>query len=146
MIVPDLNLLLYAYDTASPHHAVAAAWWEGCLNGAEAVGLPPVVVFGFVRLATSRRVFGAPMTIDEAADCVRAWKAQPQVVELDGGAEHVDRVIELLRRAGTQGSLVTDAQIAAIALEHGAVVCSNDSDFRRFPGVRTTNPLVPRKS
>jgi hypothetical protein len=104
------------------------------------------VVFGFLRLATSRRVFGAPMSIDEAADCIQAWRAQPQVVELDGGAEHVDRVIELLRRAGTQGSLVTDAQIAAIALEHGAVLGTNDADFRRFPGLRTTNPLLPGKS
>lgn len=146
MIIPDLNLLLYAYDAASPHHEAAVSWWERSLNGAEAVGIPPVVFFGFVRLATSRRVFGAPMSIDEAADCVAAWKARPQVVELDGGADHVDRVLELIRRAGTQGNLVTDAQIAAIALEHGAVVCTNDSDFRRFPGVRTANPLSPTRS
>lgn len=146
MIIPDLNLLLYAYDTASPHHDAAVSWWESSLNGAEAVGLPPVVIFGFLRLATNRRVFSAPMTIDEAADCVRAWKARPQVVEVDGGPDHVGRVIDLIRRAGTEGNLITDAQIAAIAIEHGAVVCTNDSDFRRFPGLRTINPLAARKS
>ena len=146
MIIPDLNLLLYAYDTASANHEAAVSWWESSLNGAEAVGLPPVVIFGFLRLATSRRVFSVPMTIDEAADCVQAWKARPQVVEVDGGADYVSRVIELIRHAGTQGNLVTDAQIAAIAIEHAAVVCTNDSDFRRFPGLRTTNPLSAGKS
>ena len=146
MIIPDLNLLLYAYDAASPNHAAAVSWWESSLNGAEAVGLPLVVIFGFLRLSTSRRVFSAPMTIDEAADCVQTWRARPQVVDVDGAADHVIRVIELMRHAGTQGNLVTDAQIAAIAIEQGAVVCTNDSDFRRFPGLRTTNPLSAGKS
>lgn len=142
MIIPDLNLLLYAYDTAAENHESAVSWWESCLNGAEVVGLPTVVVFGFLRLSTSRRVFSAPMTIDEAVDCIRAWKKRPQVVDVDGGPEHTNRVIELVQSAGTQGNLITDAQIAAIAIEHHAVLCTNDSDFRRFPGLRTANPLA----
>lgn len=142
MIIPDLNLLLYAYDASSANHDAAASWWEACLNGAEAVGLPPVVVFGFLRLSTSRRVFAAPMTFTQAAACVGTWRARPQVVEVDGGPDHVSKVIDLVQQAGTGGNLVTDAQIAAIAIEHGAAVCTNDSDFRRFPGLRTFNPLA----
>jgi hypothetical protein len=67
MIIPDINLLLYAYDSSSPFHAKAAAWWRACLSGTEAVGLAQVVVFGFVRVATNARVFEHPMTPAEAA-------------------------------------------------------------------------------
>lgn len=142
MIVPDLNLLLYAYDAASPHHTAAAAWWEGCINGAEPVGLPHVVIFGFLRLATSGRVFVSPMSLEDAVDCVRAWLEPPHVGEAEGGPEHVSSVLDLLLRAGTGGKLSTEAQIAAVALHHGATLFTNDSDFRRFPGLKTKNPLV----
>ena len=141
MIVPDLNLLLYTYDSKSSFHTAAARWWTEALNGVEPVGLPHVVVFGFVRLVTSPRVFAAPMTVDEAAARVREWLAQPHVTALDGGPEHVENVLELLQKAGSAGNLVTDAQIAAIALEHGARLCTNDTDFRRFPGLKQFNPL-----
>ena len=141
MIVPDVNLLLYAYDSASSFHTAAARWWATSLNGVEPVGLPRVVAFGFIRLATSPRVFAAPMTIDEAAELVREWLAQPHVTEIDGGPEHIEKVFELLHQAGSAGNLVTDAQIAAIALEHRARLCTNDTDFRRFPGLKTFNPL-----
>src|SRR4029077_11283894 len=77
MIVPDVNLLLYAYDATSPFHAAAAAWWRACLSGSERVGRPLVVAFGFVRIGTSARVFEQPMPPSEAADHVRSWLAQP---------------------------------------------------------------------
>jgi uncharacterized protein len=142
VIIPDLNLLLYAYDAASTNQAAAAAWWEGCINGGQPVGLPHVVLFGFLRLATSARVFVSPMSVEESVDCVRAWLARPHVVEAEGGPEHVASVLDLLQRVGGGGNLSTDAQIAAVALHHGATLYTNDSDFRRFPGLRTKNPLA----
>ena len=79
MIVPDVNLLLYAYDAASPFHAKAATWWERCLSGSEPVGLAHVVVFGFVRVATNARALQHPMLVAEAAAHVRSWLRQPPV-------------------------------------------------------------------
>lgn len=142
MIVPDANLLLYAYDAESPFHREAARWWSGLLSGAEPVGLCPVVVFAFLRLATSPRVFARPMTVQEATARVDAWLARPNVRLLVAGPAHVGTVGRLLGVAGTGGNLVSDAQIAALALEYGATVHSADSDFARLPGVKWENPLV----
>jgi toxin-antitoxin system PIN domain toxin len=142
MIVPDLNLLLYAYDAESPYHPKAAAWWQQCLSAAEPVGLAPVVAFGFVRVGTSARVFREPMTPGEAAGHVRSWLEQPGVQVLDPGTRHIEEVLTLLEKLGTAGNLVTDAQIAALAIEQHAVVHTSDTDFVRFPGLRWFNPLT----
>jgi uncharacterized protein len=141
MIIPDVNLLLYAYDSESPFHRKAAAWWQGCLSGAEPVGLLHVVLFGFVRVATSSRAFRQPMAPDEAAGHVRSWLGQPIVQLLGPGPRHIEETLALLAAIGTAGNLVTDAQIAAIALEHAAVLHTSDADFVRFPGVRWSNPI-----
>ena len=142
MIVPDVNLLLYAYDATSRFHVAAAAWWRACLSGSEPVGLPPVVVFGFVRIGTSARVFEHPMTPSEAADHVRAWLAQPVVQVLEPRADHLERVLTLLESLGTAGNLVTDAQIAALVLESDASLHTADPDFLRFAALRWLNPLT----
>lgn len=141
MIIPDINLLLYAYDSDSPFHTKAAAWWEKCLSGSEPVGMPPAVIFGFVRIGTHPRVFQNPMTPAEASENVRSWLAQPVVQILEGGSDHLERALGLLEAIGTAGNLVTDAQIAAFAIEYGAVLYTADSDFLRFPGLRIKNPL-----
>ncbi|MDO8793723.1 MAG: PIN domain-containing protein [Vicinamibacterales bacterium] len=142
MIVPDINLLLYAYDAQSRSHAAAATWWRACLSGSEPIGLLSVVVFGFVRIGTSARVFEQPMLPGEAAGHVRAWLAQPVVQVLDPRADHIDRVLSLLESLGTGGNLTTDAQIAALVLEHEAVLHTTDADFLRFPALRWLNPLI----
>ena len=142
MIVPDINLLLYTYDADSPFHAKATAWWTECLSGTDPIGLSQVVLFGFLRVGTSPRAFRHPMTPSEAAGHIRAWLAQPPVQPLDVGARHVEQVLELLERVGTAGNLVTDAQIAAAAIEHNAVVHTSDADFIRFSGVRWFNPIT----
>lgn len=142
MIVPDINLLLYAYDSISPFHAKAAAWWRTCLSGAEPVGLAQVVVFGFVRIGTNTRVFRNPLTPTEAAEHVRSWQLQPVVQILEPRADHVAQVLKLLETLGTAGNLVTDAQLAALAIEHGAVLHTADSDFLRFRGLRWFNPIT----
>jgi toxin-antitoxin system PIN domain toxin len=142
MIVPDINLLLYAYDAGSPFHSRAAAWWQRCLSGNEPVGLAQVAVFGFVRVGTNPRVFGNPFTPVEAAEHVRSWQAQPVVQILEPGSDHVANVLKLLETLGTAGNLVTDAQLAAVALEHGAVLHTADADFLRFRGLRWFNPIT----
>lgn len=142
MIVPDINLLLYVYDAHSPFHAKAASWWEKCLSGAEPVGLSTVVVFGFLRLGTSPRVFKHPMTSVEASQHVRSWLAQPVAQILEPHHSHLEDVLRSLEKLGTAGNLVTDAQIAALAVEHGAVLHTNDTDFMRFTDLRWFNPLT----
>ena len=142
MIIPDINLLLYAYDSASPFHAKAGPWWRECLSGTEPVGLPRVVVFGFVRVGTNPRASQHPMTPAEAARHVRSWLGRPVVQVLDSGPHHVEQVLTLLENVGAAGNLVTDAQIAAIALDHGALLHTSDSDFVRFSGVRWFNPIT----
>jgi uncharacterized protein len=146
VIVPDVNLLLYAEIDAYPAHADARRWWEELLNSDEAVGLPPVCLFGFLRISTNRRVFAEPLAIDDALSRVRRWLEQPNVTSLVPGSEHLDIAFRLLAQLGTGGNLTTDVQIAAHALEHGAEVHSNDGDFARFERVRWANPLAPRRT
>lgn len=142
MIVPDTNLLVYAYDAGSVHHQKAGVWWAACMNGSEAVGLPAPVVFGFMRLVTHPRVFQQPFSVSTAASRVRSWLARPHVRVIIPGETHPEAVIRLLEQAGTAGNLTTDAQIAALALQDSGVVHSNDTDFQRFPGLRWFNPLT----
>jgi toxin-antitoxin system PIN domain toxin len=141
MIIPDINLLLYAYDADSPFHANAVAWWQGCLSATEPVGLLPVVLFGFMRIGTNVRAFHHPMTPSEAAGHVRSWLEQPPVELLEPGSGHVQSVLKLMEGLGTAGNLVTDAQIAAAALHHDAVLHTTDTDFIRFANLRWLNPL-----
>ena len=142
MIIPDINLLLYAYDSGSPFHIKAASWWQSCLSGTEPVGLPHVVVFGFVRIATNARVFLNPMTPPEAAGHVCSWLEQPPVLVLNPDPDHIRHTLRLLEILGTAGNLVSDAQMAALALDFDAVLHTADTDFVRFQGLRWFNPIT----
>lgn len=131
-----------SYDSGSPFHARARDRWRGCPSGTEAVGLTHAVVFGFVRVGTSARVYEQPWTPAEATAHVRAWSSRRTVRLLLPDVDHVARVIELLQAAGSAGgNLVTDARIAALALQHDADVHTADRDFMRFTGVRCRFPL-----
>lgn len=141
MIVPDINLLIYAYNSGSPNHPEARRWWEGLINGEELVGLPWAVSTGFVRIMTSPRALTSPMVPSEAVGLVTCWFEYPHVTPIIPGAEHLTLLKRNLEAAGIGANLVTDAHIAALAMEYQAVVHSNDSDFRRFPGLRWQNPL-----
>ena len=143
MKLVDLNLLLYAVNRDGAHHASARTWLERALAGEEPIALPWVVVLGFLRVATSSRVFSKPLTPDQAVSIVDGWLALPAVRPLDPGEEHWGILRTLLGATGTAGNLVTDAHLAALATEHGCELCSTDSDFARFPGVRWTNPVAP---
>ena len=143
MIVPDLNLLVYAYNRDAPHHAAARRWWEELLNGDEPVRLPWAVILGFIRLSTHRSVLVVPLVAAVALEHVREWLERPNVEVLEPGAQHLAILAGLLGRAGVAGNLVTDAHLAALAIEHQAELQSNDTDFGRFAGLRWRNPLAP---
>ena len=141
MIVPDVNVLIYAHDSSSPWHKRARAWWESCLAGSEAIGVPWVVVLAFVRLVTHPSMSENPMTVLDARACVQQWLESGQVRLLAVGQETLGSFFDLLEADGIGGNLTTDALIAATAYEHGGCVYSNDRDFDRFPGLRWKNPL-----
>ncbi len=142
MIVADLNLLLYTYDSLSPQHEAAKQWWIDILAGPEVVGLCDVVVFGFIRITTRRGVYAQPMLIPVVLEIVRSWLNHPNVEMLTPSAKSRAICFDLLESIGTGGNLTTDVQIAALALHARAVVHSNDRDFLRFPGLSVKNPLA----
>lgn len=141
MIIPDVNLLLYAYDEESSFHARAKTWCERVMTGPEPLVLLPAVIFGFVRIATHPKVFFSPLSVREAEDHVVSWLALPHVQVMDMLREDVESALSLLQAAGTAGTLTTDAQIAAVAMRLDATVHTADLDFARFRGVRFLNPL-----
>jgi toxin-antitoxin system PIN domain toxin len=141
VIVPDLNLLLYAEIDAHPLHASARRWWEETLNGERQVGLANVCLFGFLRLSTNRRVFMEPLAVSDAITRVEGWLDRPNVTALVPGRSHLETAFRLLRRLGTGANLTTDVQIAAHAIEMNGEVHSNDGDFSRFEGLHWVNPL-----
>jgi len=138
----DANLLLYAVDEGSPHHAVAKPWLERQLSGPETFAFAWAVLLAFVRLATNPRVFVAPVTVDAALDLVDSWLEQPNVTVIHPTDRHRQVLRELLLALGTAGNLTSDAHLAALSIEHGAELCSGDNDFARFPRVRWSNPLT----
>ncbi len=141
MIIPDVNLLLYATVTGFPKHEAARAWLEEVLNGSVLVGLTSPAVFGYIRIATSGRMFTSAMSVTDATDRVRLWLAQPNVRSLVPGPRHLEIAFDLLEAIGAGANLTTDAQLAAYAIEQDAELCSNDTDFARFPGLRWVDPL-----
>ncbi|MGI8524446.1 MAG: type II toxin-antitoxin system VapC family toxin [Nocardioides sp.] len=142
MKLPDLNLLLYAVNRESAHHRPAHAWWQDLLSSGEPVAQSWSVLLGFVRLSTRAQVFRSPLTCEQALDLVDGWLARPAVRILTPGPRHTAVLRDLLFPLGTAGNLTTDAHLAALAIEHGAELCSADTDFARFSGLRWINPLA----
>ncbi len=141
MVLPDVNLLLYAYNEAAPFHREARRWWEETLGASRPVALPWAVIYGFLRLATHPAVLVEPLTPAAALDRVESWTERDHVELLDPGPEHLRIVRRLFEATGVGGALTTDTQLAALAIEHRCELCSNDADFARFPGLRWRNPL-----
>ncbi len=142
MVIPDVNVLLYAYDSDSPRHAPCAAWLSGVLSGAEEVGLSLVVALGFIRLATHPAVWARPMPTTDAIAIVRSWLARPQVRLLQPTETYWQTLEAVAVDSKAVGSLVMDAHLATLARERGATVVTTDRDLRRFTGVRLLDPSV----
>ena len=141
MIIPDANLLLYAYNADAPQHARSATWLEALFSGAETAGLAWVTLWAFLRLSTNSRIFPNPKSAAQALEIVRSWLRQPDVVVVHPGERHTELLEGLVMRYGASGALLSDAGLAALALEHGATLASTDQDFRRFPELKWVNPL-----
>ncbi len=142
MILPDINLLLHAYNSDSPIHTAARSWWEALVTGTQPGGWAWAAILGFLRISTHRQVLTNPLPVATACAHARAWLAQPYVAIVDPGARHAEILFGLLESLGTAGNLTTDAHLAALAIEHQAEIHSTDADFGRFPGLRWTNPLA----
>ena len=142
MIIPDINLLLYASFSAFEEHVAARTWFEGLMNGETPVGIAAPALFGFVRISTNPRVFEPPMAVDAAVARVEQWLGRPHVQLLLPGPRHLEIAFSLLRRMGSAGNLTTDVQLAALAIEHQAELHSNDTDFGRFAQLRWVNPFA----
>ena len=141
MIIPDLNLIVYAHYDGAPYHQAAKHWWEGLVNGSERVGIPWVVATGFVRLMTHPRVVTNPATPEEAVGYVQEWFQFPHVMPINPGSDHLAHLRRNLAAAGVGADMVTDAHLASLAMEYQAEIHSNDVDCSRFPGLRWRNPL-----
>jgi toxin-antitoxin system PIN domain toxin len=141
MVVPDVNLLIYAYNSSSVHHTEARRWFEDLLNSGIPVGLPMVSALGFIRIMTDFRIMTRPMSPLKAAENVQNWLAVPGVNILNPGPRHLEILNDLISHLGAAGRLTTDLHIAALAIEVHGEVHSNDRDFERFPRLRLHNPL-----
>lgn len=140
MKMPDANVLLYALDDTSARHAGAKAWLDLSLSGSEDVGFAWVVLLAVLRLTTKANVFARPLKATEAFDIIDGWLEQPCATIMHPTVRHAGLLRGLVATAGTAGNLTTDAHLAALSVEYGAVVATYDSDFGRFPGVLTVNP------
>lgn len=141
MILVDANLLLYAEDSLSEHHASAREWWDARLSGSDPVGLCWPVINAFIRIATNPRLHQRPLTLKEASDRVQSWFDQPCVRLLQPTDQHWTLFQQMLRNGNAVGNLVSDAHLAALAVEHNCVLCSTDADFSRFKGLKWKNPV-----
>jgi len=141
VIVVDANLLIYSYDLDSAHHKKSLSWLEELLSGVEAVGLPWQSVSAFLRVITNRRLSGMRVTLEQAVQVVDEWLQQPNVQILVPADQHWSVLRQMILEGRASGPLVSDAEIAAITIEHGAVLHTTDRDFARFPGLRWKNPL-----
>jgi toxin-antitoxin system PIN domain toxin len=141
MLIPDINILVHAYNLNSPIHSAARSWWETTLRRARPVGMPWATTLGFIRIMTHRGVLENPMRVHDALERARKWLEHPKVQILTPGEAHQGILFELLTRLGTAGNLTTDAHLAALAIEYQAELVSTDADFARFSGLRWFNPL-----
>lgn len=141
MILVDANLLLYAKISDYPQHEQARRWLDERLNEPARVGLPWPSLLAFLRISTNPRLFPRPMGIDEAWKQVDSWLTVPQVWIPLPTERHREVLASLLDDGSVVAGLVMDAQLAALALEHGLLLCTTDGDFGRFNGLRWENPL-----
>jgi uncharacterized protein len=141
MIILDANILFYSYSVVSPEHKKAKACVEGLFSDTELIGLPWQTITAFLRISTNPRLPGA-RSANESALEVESWLSQPNVRVVTPGDDHWQVLRQMIFEGKAFGPLVSDAQIAALTVENGAVLYSSDHDFARFPGLRWVNPLA----
>jgi toxin-antitoxin system PIN domain toxin len=145
VILIDTNILVHASNAEADQNREIRDWLDGKLGGAAPVGLPWPSLLGFLRIATNPRAFRRPLTMKLAWDQVSTWLSAETVFTPEPTERHVAVLGELLALPGVYGNLVPDAHLAALAIEHGLILCSTDGDFARFPGLNWLNPLAERQ-
>ena len=136
MRTPDVNVLLHAVNADSPHHGVARGWLEASFARAQGIGFTWPTLLGFLRLSTRSAIFAQPLAIDDALGVVDAWLQHPAARVIAPTERHAGLLASLLLGAGRGGNLVSDAHLAAVAIEHGAELGTFDRDFEQFAGLR----------
>ncbi len=142
MILVDANILLYAEDSLNPNHERARAWWDTQLSGSSIVCLCWTVLCAFIRIATNPRIFEYPLSLEQTLDRVQSWLDQPCTRVIRPTERHWTIFRQMLVDGQAAANLVTDAHLAALAIEHGCELVSTDSDFARFSKLKWKNPLV----
>ncbi len=141
MLLPDVNVLVYAHREDSPHHAACREWLEALINGQAAFGLSELVLSGFIRVVTHPKVFTKPSSLAAALEFTEQLRSRPHCVAVAPGRRHWDIFRSLCSDAGAKGNLVPDAYLAALAIEAGCEWVTTDRDFSRFKGLRWRHPL-----
>lgn len=146
MRVADVNLLVHAHRREAPEHDASRQWLIDARMGNQQLGLADVVMAGFLRVVTNGRVFRDATPFDKAVRFLDAVLAGPAVRRIAPGERHWPLFLDLCRRGDAKGNLISDAWIAAIAIEQGATLVTTDRDFRRFPGLRFEDPLEQHRA
>jgi len=142
VILPDVNVLVHAHNSESAVHDRARRWWDACLAGTEGVGLAWVVLLGFLRVSTHRRVLIHPMPVEAVLERIESWLRLPHVHIPHPTDRHFEGLRDQLLGIGTAGDMTTDAHLATLAQQRGYILYSTDHDFARFPGLRWVNPCA----
>jgi uncharacterized protein len=141
VILVDVNILLHTIESRSPLNAKARKWWDARLSESVPVCLCWAVLSGFLRIATNRRIFQHPLSMEEAVARVQSWLDQPCVRIVHPTQRHWDVFRDMLTGGKATANLVSDAHLAALAIEYGCELNSTDADFSRFPRLAWKNPL-----
>ncbi len=141
MKIIELNVLLYVVNENAPHHQALLSWWQDAVNSDESVGLPWVVLLGFLRIATNPKIFPHPLDPATAITKIYTWLSLANTYLVREKDEHWEILRTLLVETGTAGNVTTDAHLATLAISHGAVLVSCDRDFACFRGLRWESPI-----
>lgn len=141
MIILDVNVLIYAAELDAPQHQKSLSWLREVFAGPEPIGIPWQTIVAFVRIKTDRRLRSSVWKPEEALEAAKGWLAQPNVVTVPPGPRHLELLENMIMQGQASGPMVSDAVLAALAIENGATLASTDRDFSRFPGLKWVNPL-----
>lgn len=141
MILPDINILVYAHRADAPNHAAYRRWLENILNSDQSYGMAGIVLSGFLRIVTHPRIFDPPSNMDAALAFANQVRNQPNYVPINPGPRHWSIFVRLCEQAGVKGNLVPDAYLAALAIESGCEWITTDRDFSRFPDLKWRHPF-----
>lgn len=142
MTILDANILIYSTNTDDPSYVPINAWLKRLFESPETVGFPWVTIWAYLRITTDPRIWKHPKRMADAIAHVRTWLDQPGATLIHPGPRHAEVLEDLVTKRHVVGPLVSDAALAAIAIEHGATFASTDRDFARFEGLRWVNPLA----